>query len=174
MKNYFIKMKNSFEVKLFFLFFISCLSSSAQIKKTPIEIYASALVEDKSTNNYSILTYLDGNKKDSMFCKNSKMIKLKFEENKIYTILFKKDNYPERSIIVNTRNPYGIREVVESPFYFEVEFSPNKSTMRNDLDDYPAAILMINKIEKSLIASDNYYKFSHDIPLNIAKAEEED
>lgn len=154
---------NSKKIQLLLYIIVCVVNLNAQKNVKKLEIFASAILEDKKTDNYSIITYLDGVVKDSIFCNHTKSNFISFDENKVYTLVFKKDNYPQRAVVVNTRNPYGIREIEEMPFNFLVEFSPEKSTIKNELSDYPAAILIINKNERSLISSESYYKFTHTI-----------
>lgn len=143
----------------FFLILFFSLNFKAQ--SVFFEINASALLKDKITNQYSILILLDGQLKDSIFCKKEKPILLTLEGNKIYSIVFKKENYPEKLVIVNTKNPSGVRELSEDPFNLQIELSPSKTSVKQDLIDYPVAILMVNKKEKSLMASEKYYQFTH-------------
>jgi hypothetical protein len=136
-------------------------SLNLKAQTTNFEINASALLEDKVTSQYSILVLLDGQLKDSIFCKKAKPIVLSLEGNKIYSIVFKKENYPEKLVIVNTKNPSGVRGLSEDPFDLQIELSPSKTTIKQELNDYPVAILMVNKKVKSLMASEIYYQFTH-------------
>lgn len=145
------------------LSFFTILSFSLNLKAQTnvFEINASALLEDKITNNYSVLVLLDGKIKDSIFCKKAKPIVLTLEGNKIYSIVFKKESYPEKYVIVNTKNPSGVSGLSEDPFDLQIELSPTLTTVKQELIDYPVAILMINKKVKSLMASEKYYQFTH-------------
>ena len=157
--NNFAIMKILFQ-KIFLVIFLICsFSSKAQIKV--IEINASALVEDKSIGEYSILVYSDGKLKDSIYCKKSKAITLSLESNKLYSILFKKATYPNKLVIVDTKIPSGLRELVEEPFELQIELTTKTGSTKEDLSDYPVAILTVNKKVKSLMASENYYKLTH-------------
>lgn len=142
-----------------FLLFISTIAYSQQIKI--VEINASALVEDKNTDHYAILIYNDGQLKDSIYSKKSKSITLSLESNKLYSIVFIKANYTDKVVIVDTKIPSGLREMVEEPFELQVELAKT-STSKPDLTDYPIAILSISRKEKSLMASENYYKLTHE------------
>ena len=141
------------------LLFISTITYSQQIKV--IEVNASALVEDKTTNNYYILIYNDGQLKDSIYCKKSKAVTLSLESYKLYSIVFKKESYSDKLVIVDTKIPSGLREMIEEPFELQVELAKT-STSKADLIDYPIAILSISRKEKSLMASENYYKLTHE------------
>ena len=142
-----------------FSFVLISLSFKAQIKI--VEINASALVEDKAISDYTILIYSDGHLKDSLFCKKSKPTALELESGKLYSIVFKKATYPNKLIIVDTKIPSGLREMVEEPFELQIELATKSATLKEDLTDHPIAILMVNKKEKSLMASENYHKFTH-------------
>jgi hypothetical protein len=139
------------------LFFSLNLKAQSNV----FEINASALLEDKITSKYSILVLLDGQLKDSIFCKKEKPIVLTLEGNKIYSIVIKKENYPEKLVIVNTKNPSGVRELSDEPFNLQIELSPTLTSIKQELMDYPVAILMVNKKVKSLMASEKYYQFTH-------------
>lgn len=145
------------------LSFFTILSFSLNLKAQTnvFEIHASALLEDKITNNYSVLVLLDGEIKDSIFCKKAKPIVLTLEGNKIYSIVIKKESYPEKYVIVNTKNPSGVSGLSEEAFNLQIELSPTLTTVKQELIDYPVAILMINKKVKSLMASEKYYQFTH-------------
>lgn len=153
-------MKTSLlRVFLIFLFVLLTESFYAQIKI--LEINASALVEDKAVGEYTILIYNDGNLKDSIFVKKSKAITLSIESGKLYSILFKKATYPNKLVIVDTHIPSGLRELVEEPFELQIELAKVSESLKKDLADYPVAILTVSKKEKSLMASENYYKLTH-------------
>ncbi len=62
-------------------------------------------------------------------------------------------------MIVDTHIPAGLRELVEEPFLLQIELS--SQVTKPDLEDHPVAILILNKKEKSLVASESYYKLTH-------------
>ncbi|MES2568288.1 MAG: hypothetical protein V4565_15550 [Bacteroidota bacterium] len=134
-----------------------CLKSQVNV----VEINASALIEDKATDKYSIVIYSDGHLKDSIYNKKAKAIKLSLESNTLYSVVFKKANYPDKLVIVNTKIPSGLMELTEDPFELQIELTPNTTTLKKDLYDYPVAILEVNKKVKSLMASESYHKFTH-------------
>lgn len=142
-----------------FSFIILAASTTAQVKI--VEISASALIEDKTVGEYSILIHNDGLLKDSLFNKKTKAVTLSLESGKLYSVLFKKANYPNKLVIVDTHIPSGLRELVEEPFELQIELAKVSESLKQDLADYPVAILTVNKKEKSLMASENYYKLTH-------------
>jgi hypothetical protein len=155
-------MENKLQKRMFILLIVLSLSIniySQQIRN--VEIIASALVDDKNTDSYSILIFSDGILKDSIFCKKAKSIELSLESGKLYSIVFKKANYSNKIVIVNTKIPSGLRELQEDPFELQIELSQN-TIVKKDLTDYPVAILTVNKKEKSLMASETYHKFTHE------------
>ena len=79
----------------------------------------------------------------------------------MYSIVFKKATYNNKLVIVDTQIPSGLRELVEEPFELQIELAKVSETLKQDLADYPVAILTVNKKEKSLMASENYYKLTH-------------
>ena len=65
-------------------------------------------------------------------------------------------------VIVNTEIPKGLREINnEEPFDLQIEVSPEVSKLKKEYDDYPVAVLMVNKKKKLLMASENYYQQTH-------------
>ena len=106
------------------------------------------------------MIYSDGILKDSLFNKKSKAINLSLESGKLYSIVFKKVNYSDKIVIVDTKIPSGLRELIEDPFELQIELSQS-ATVKQDLLDYLVAILTINKKEKSLMASESYHKYTH-------------
>lgn len=125
------------------------------------ELSAAALVNDKKTNNFEISVYLDGKLIESAKVKRSKSINIVLESNKVYSLVFTKENYPTRIVIVNTEIPKGMKELFAEPFDFQIELSPLTSTQQKDMEDYPVAVLLIDKKEKLLMASENYYQNTH-------------
>ncbi|MBL7935096.1 MAG: hypothetical protein JNM51_04725 [Bacteroidia bacterium] len=87
---------------------------------------------------------------------------LSLESYKTYSLVFKKTNYPEKLVIVDTKIPSGVRELVEEPFDLQIELSQSTSSVKDDLKDYPVAVLSVSKKVKSLMASENYYKLTHE------------
>jgi hypothetical protein len=142
-----------------FSFMILAASTNAQVKI--VEINASALIEDKAVGEYTILIYNDGVLKDSVFNKKTKAVTLSLESGKLYSVVFKKATYPNKLVMVDTHIPSGLRELVEEPFELQIELAKVSDSLKQDLADYPVAILTVNKKEKSLMASENYYKLTH-------------
>lgn len=132
---------------------------TSQIKT--VEINASALVEDKAIGEFTVLIYQDGQLKDSVYSKKAKAITLSLESGKLYSVLFRKANYPNKLVIVDTSIPSGLRELVEDPFELQIELAQISQSLKTELTDYPVAVLTVNKKEKSLMASENYYKLTH-------------
>ena len=147
--------------KVLLVFFIcsSAIQLHAQIKT--LEIEANALIEDKNAKEYAIVVYSDGKLLDSIYCKKAKKVALSLDCSKVYSLVFKKANYDDKIVMVNTKIPKGLRELIEDPFILQVELA-KISTSNNELTDYPVAVLSVNKRVKSLMASENYYKMTHE------------
>lgn len=148
--------------KSLFLGIVSVISINAFAQsKTDVvfEVKASALYNDEPTNNYSILVYENGQLKDSLFIKKTKATSLSLESNKVYSIVYKKENCNEKVVIVNTEIPSGLNEVdTEEPFALQIEMSPKVKKVKQEYIDYPVAILTVNKKKRLLMASENYFK----------------
>lgn len=155
-------MKTTF-LKFALIVLVSGFSYNLQAQNNLMfEINSSAIYNDAPTSNYSIIIYADGKRKDSLFVKKNKAINLSLESDKVYSLVFKKENCPDRFVIVNTNIPSGIGEIQnEEPFDLQIEVSPDAKSVRQEYDDYPVAILMVNKKKKLLMASENYHKETH-------------
>ena len=66
-----MNMNTTLHQALFILLITFTFTAKGQQIKI-VEINATALIEDKSTGEYSILIYNDGKLKDSIYCKKSK------------------------------------------------------------------------------------------------------
>ena len=154
-------MKPSFQkIIILFVLLLPSIYVKAQIKT--LEIDASALIEDKNTNDYAILIYSDGRLLDSIFCKKNRGLTLTLASSKLYSLVFKKTNYPEKIVMVDTKIPSGLRELNEEPFVLQVELAKNNLLpQKQELTDFPVAVLAVNRKVKSLMASENYYKLTH-------------
>lgn len=138
------------------------LAINGQNTDLVFEISSSALFNDEPTKNYGILVYENGIMKDSVYMKKTKPLNLVLEGNKVYSIVFKKENCPTKVVIVNTEIPKGVKEIInDEPFNLQIEVSPEITKLKKEYDDYPVAILMFNKKKKLLMASENYYQLTH-------------
>ncbi len=144
-----------------FIVFIFCTHIICAQKIQPLlELKASALFQDKATTNYSILVFENGVLKDSIFTKKTKAILIPVESNKVYSIVFKKDNSPKKIVIVNTALPSYITNFDQEPFELQVELSPDNNPQKKEFEDYPIAVLSINTNKRLLMASENYLKLT--------------
>lgn len=145
------------------VFFVvsSRFTGFSQNKPVYIELKASALFNDVAAVNYCILVYENGILKDSIFAKKAKATNITVESDRVYSIVFKKDNGSEKLVIVNTFLPRGITDLDQEPFKLEVELSPESSKIKQEFDDYPVAILIVSKKKKLLMASEDYFQLTH-------------
>lgn len=152
----------SYNLSISFLFLLIIFSFNSRAQGPMVfELNSSALFDDAPTDNYSILVYENGDLKDSVFMKKTKPKKITLESEKLYSLVFKKENYPSKFVIINTVVPKGVGEISEEPFDLQIELSPKVSKIKNTYDDYPVAILMVSKKKKLLMASENYYQLTH-------------
>lgn len=149
-------------IKSLFLGLVSVftINAYAQDKSDPVfELKASALYNDAPTDNYSILVYENGQLKDSLFMKKTKATTLSLEANKVYSVVYKKENCTEKVVIVNTEIPQGLGELDnQDPFELQIEMSPKVKKIKQEYSDYPVAIITVNKKKRLLMASENYFK----------------
>lgn len=162
-----IKLK---KLVLILLFNTIAFTAISQKRKTNfLEITGTALLDDKPTDNYAISVYLDGTKIDSMYTKKVKSIFFLVKYNELYTFLFQKKNCQDKIVIVNTSIPEGLDKMKDDIFEFEVEMTQSLVKKSEDLEDYPVAVLRINKEEELLEASEVYNKFTHNEDEVISK-----
>jgi len=140
------------------------VTANAQKNKSKVElleITGAALLNDQRVSDYAISVYLDGTKIDSMYTKSKKTIKFYVKFDNVYTFLFQKAGCNDKIVIVNTQVPKGLKSMDDDSFDFEVEMSQSLSKKSKDLEDYPVAVLYIDKKEEALQASAAYNKFTH-------------
>ncbi len=155
-------MKIRFTIKNIIL--LVCLLGFPSLKsqnKVEFEINASALFNDEATIDYSIIVYEDGTKKDSIFVKKTKGIKLTLASNKVYSIVYKKQDCADKLVIVNTELPLNFEEETQDPFELQIELSAKNKKINREYADYPVAVLIVNKTKRLLMASESYYKLTH-------------
>ena len=143
---------------------ITVFTAAAQSKQKTsdlLEITGAALLNDQRVSNYAVSVYLDGTKIDSMFTRSKKTIKFYVSYNKVYTFLYQKKNCMDKIIIVNTEVPEGLKMMVDNTFDFDVELSQSLTKKSEDMEDYPVAVLLIDKEEEVLHASPKYNKLTH-------------
>jgi hypothetical protein len=134
--------------------------SQKRVRKAPLEITGSALVNDLPAKDYAISVYLDGHKIDSLYSKSKKCINFYVNYNEVYTFLFQKEGCKDKIVIVNTTIPEGLKNMNEDVFDFAVEMTQSL-TKNSATEDYPVAVLKINKEEEMLEASKAYHAFTH-------------
>ncbi len=147
------------------------LTATAQKKikrQSTLEITGAALLNDKRIKNYSVSVYLDGSKVDSMFSTTTKPLFFTVVYNKVYTLLFQKEGCQDKMVIFNTHVPKGMKNMKDDTFDFEVEMSQCLLRENQEIEDYPAAVLLINKSSESLETSEAYYKLTHKETANEA------
>ncbi len=157
-------MKTLLKLILVLIFITVTLDSNAQkirSKKDVLEITSAALLNNQRASNYAMSVYLDGRIIDSMYTKSKKTIKFYVAYNQIYTFLFQKENCLDKIVIVNTQLPKDMKSIQDDTFDFEIEMSQVLSKNSKELEDYPVAVLYIDKKEEMLQASAKYNKFTH-------------
>lgn len=157
-------MKKNFLYTLILIINLCAFASLAQKKQDTnnlFEITGAALLNDERVSNYSVSVYLDGIKIDSMFTKSKKTLKFYLSYNKVYTFLYQKEGCMDKIIIVNTEVPQGLRHIVDNTFDFDLELSQSLTKNSEELEDYPVAVLLIDKEEEMLQASADYNKLTH-------------
>jgi hypothetical protein len=157
-------MKTIRKITLLLVVSTMTLTLNAQIKnskKSALELIGSALLNNARTSDYSISVYLDGRIIVSMYTKSKRTIKFYVDYNQVYTLLFQKQNCLDKIVIVNTQIPEGLKSMEDDSFDFEIEMSEVLSKKNKELDDYPIAVLYIDKFEEMLQVSADYNKFTH-------------
>lgn len=140
---------------------VTATAQKSRKKADLLEITGAALLNDQRASDYAISVYLDGTKIDSMYTKSKKTIKFYITYDRVYTFLFQKENCIDKIVIVNTQIPKGLKSIEDDTFDFEVEMSQSLAKNNKELEDYPVAVLYIDKNEEMLQASAEYNKFTH-------------
>jgi hypothetical protein len=145
---------------------VNLISTYIMAQKKPdtsdlFKITGAALFNDQRVADYSVSVYLDGVKIDSMYTKSKKTIKFYVCFNKVFTFLYQKKGCADKIIIVNTEVPDGLQYIADNTFDFEVELSQSLTRISEDLEDYPIAVLLINKEDEMLQASAEYDRLTH-------------
>jgi hypothetical protein len=126
-----------------------------------LEISSSALFNDEKTSCYAVSVFLDGHRLDSVFVKTRKPVHMYLDYDKVYTFLFQKDNCRDKIVILNTKVPAGLKAMQDETFDFKVEMTQTITRNCPETEDLPVAVVMINKSEELLEASENYFKLTH-------------
>jgi len=157
-------MKNFRHFALLVLTTLTVYTATAQKKikrQSFLEITGVALINDVKIRDYNVSVYLDGVKVDSMFAKSVKPVFFTVAYNKVYTLVFQKYGCNDKMIIINTHVPQGLKDIKEDTFDFEIEMSQSLTKDSKEIEDYPVAVLLINKETESFESSENYYNFTH-------------
>lgn len=148
------------------VFVLTGLAQKKQNIDNVLKITGTALLNNQRVSDYSVSIYLDGTRIDSTYTKSKKSIKFYAAYNKVYTLLFQKENYKDKIVIVNTQLPDGSILMKDDRFDFEVEMFQVSSKNNKELEDNSVAVLSIDKKEQILQASTDY-KFTHSDPKAI-------
>lgn len=129
--------------------------------KSNLQVKGTALLNDNPTSSYTVSVYLSGKKIDSMYCKSKRPTFFSLNYNNIYSICYQKENCKNKVIIVDTRIPKGLKELEDDTHDFEVEMSESLVKNSSETEDFPVAILLIDKREKMLVLCESYHQFMH-------------
>ncbi len=157
-------MKNFRHLTLLVLTILSVLTGSAQrrIKRqSTLEVSGVALLNDSRIRDYNVSVFLDGKKVDSMYTRSVKPVFFTITYNKVYTLLFQKEGCNDKMVILNTHVPKGLKDIKEDTFDFEIEMSQALTKDSKEIEDYPVAVLLINRETESFEQSTPYYNFTH-------------
>lgn len=126
-----------------------------------LELKGFALLNDSPTSSYTISVYLAGQKIDSIFCKTKRAVYFNLNFNKVYSILYQKEGFKDKIIIVDTMIPDGMKIFEGDTHEFDVEMSEDLVRDSNEIEDFPVAILLLDKKEKMLVLCEKYHAFIH-------------
>jgi len=93
--------------------------------------------------------------------KSKRKATLYLDYDKVYTFLFQKNMCKDKIVILNTQIPVGLKGMQDESFDFQVEMSQILTKTNVDTEDLPVAVVMIDKNDELLEASENYYKLMH-------------
>lgn len=154
-------------LKLFSFIFVGLLfvgkgySQKNNLSENYLEVKGVALLNDFPTSSYTVSVYLSGKKIDSTYCKSKRPVYMFLNYNNVYSICYQKENCKSKIIIIDTRMPKGLKELDDDTHDFEVEMSGSLLENNPGAEDFPVAILSIDKRKKMLVLCESYHSYIH-------------
>lgn len=149
-------MKNMYVI-LVTLLFSAYVDAQNLKEKKKIELASQLTVQGRLQNNYSVIVQLDGKSLDTIWVKSSRPYGIFLEADKIYTLIYRLDDYPDKLVMVNTCIPKNDLMRLRFLFSFQCEMSPQFSTLKNEYEEFPVALVIYDKIDKNFVLAQNYH-----------------
>jgi hypothetical protein len=95
----------------------------------------------KEISDYQIVLSYDGGFTDTVNIeKSGRRIFISLQKNEIYTLIFHKDGFDEKMVVLDTRMPDEVDTTFPFDLSFEIEMHPNHSRQYTEHLDFPVAI----------------------------------
>jgi hypothetical protein len=126
-----------------------------------IEMSSLLTVKGLPTQNYELIVSLDGDMIDTLKVEKAKPIFFDLEPGKLYGLVFKKDGYPDKIVMVDTTIPPTLNKSMYFSADIEIELDVETSTQKKDFIDYPVATFRFDSQKKQFDYSRSYYNTVH-------------
>lgn len=145
-------------------FLLVVLSAEAQKKmlvEPPLEFSSRLTINGKYCDNYQLYIQTDGETLDTFFVELSKPIYFYLHTNKVYSLVYKKEGYPDKVVMVYTFVPDRDLQKHDYHFSFTCEMNPAYSTLKDDYHEFPVALIIYDRIAKEFVLSQRYHFEAH-------------
>ena len=158
-------MENKKIIQLLLLaLIITCYKTQAQCSEYDLlefNLTSIAFKDGKKAKGYKLTLYSEGKIIESVYVKKAGPVTVNLKVNQVYTIVYEKDSLPKKIIIVNTEMPAENAVLKKNSLEYEVELSPNFSTQKDEMLDFPVGYVFYKKENKQLVSSDFYHNHIH-------------
>lgn len=163
-------MKNEKLIQLVLLVLLAtCYKTKAQSYDQDLlefNLTSIALKDGKPVKKYNLTLYAEGKIIESIYVKKGSPVNINLKVNQIYTIVYEKDSLPKKIIIINTELPQQNTALQTNDFEFEIELSPDISTQKEEMLDFPVGYVFYERKKKQLVPSDSYHNYIHKSKIN--------
>lgn len=126
-----------------------------------IEISSQLTIKGIPTGDYEVFISLDGVPIDTLKIEKSKQIYFDLEKNKLYALVYRKKDFPDKIVMVDTNIPTDIRKDHYYNADFQVELHNAVTTQKEEYMEFPVASFKYDKKQQKFLYSDKYNKLVH-------------
>jgi hypothetical protein len=123
------------------------------------EISSVLTCKNKKLNDYDIILSYDGQLEDKVTIKKSgKKTAVTLKRNEIYSIIFHKEGFDDKIIMINTNMP--VTEEAED-FYrlnLQIEMHADHAKQKKEMVDFPVAVVKFEDKNKDFDFSERYHR----------------
>jgi hypothetical protein len=131
---------------------------SAQRNADPsFEITGILTANKKKISDFQVILSYNGKAEDTVAAKSGKKVFITLKRNEIYSLIFRKEGFAEKMIIINTALPKSVD--TEEPFNLnvEIELDPSLSKQKTEMSDFPIGYVKYEKKEDDFNFSSTYH-----------------